>query len=253
VRLDLSSKEGESLGSRELSTRADHCSALDDSVALAAGLMLDFSLQGVQDEHGKAPAADVKSVARTDPEVIHIPDDTAAPRQPWEVEMSGGLTGELGLLPGLALGAGASFAVRAPRGPRFGMGFVAWLPEQARTEDAGLEMTAWAAELSACVIPVEQGVVRLSGCVGQRLGRARARGVELEQPRDTAEPFATLGVSGGITVMASGTLFVGARARIDAALLRYRFGYDDSAGDRVLLHEMSPLSGGLLLEAGARF
>ncbi|HEY3233369.1 MAG TPA: hypothetical protein VGJ84_01550, partial [Polyangiaceae bacterium] len=40
--LMLSSRGGRFLGSRELSTRAEHCSALDDSLALVVALLLDI-------------------------------------------------------------------------------------------------------------------------------------------------------------------------------------------------------------------
>src|SRR5262245_23247894 len=40
--LEMRRADGSSLGSREIATQAKDCSALDDAVALAAGLMLDM-------------------------------------------------------------------------------------------------------------------------------------------------------------------------------------------------------------------
>src|SRR5207249_3036254 len=65
--IEMRRADGTSLGSRELATRAAHCSALDDSVALALGIMLDLSRQRVAEEREQAAAssgAQTKSAAQ---------------------------------------------------------------------------------------------------------------------------------------------------------------------------------------------
>ncbi|HEX5098309.1 MAG TPA: hypothetical protein VFV94_02370, partial [Polyangiaceae bacterium] len=89
----LLDRHGAALGRRELKTRAPHCSALDDSLALVVALLVDSPEAREQAAAPPAPessaappstAAPPAASAAAPPETtVTIPPDVAAPREPY--------------------------------------------------------------------------------------------------------------------------------------------------------------------------
>lgn len=54
--IEMRRADGASLGTRELATRSKSCSALDEPVALALGIMLDVSRKRIEEERTQGAA-----------------------------------------------------------------------------------------------------------------------------------------------------------------------------------------------------
>lgn len=250
ARLEMKRADGTSLGSRELESPALECSALDDSIALAAGLMLDVSRQRIEAEQQARPE---EAAPILQGPAIRIPKDTLAPRAPWHVEPRFGGEASVGFLPGVALGLRAGIALEPPRFWRFELGATLWAHSEATERGRGARFSAWTVDLGICPAEWRVSGVRLVGCATQRAGIVRAEGVGLPEKTRSDETLYALGARGAATWEFTSPLALELGARVEVPLVRYGFVYEDAVRNTRDVHRMAPVSGGVDLVFTARF
>jgi hypothetical protein len=255
VELELFERDGRSLGRRELSTRAAHCSALDDSLALVLALAADMPRQPPLPESAPAAAVPTASPASPAPPTpslgspLSIPATTHAPRLGLRFRPSLGPALALGLVPGLAPGLEVGLTLRANEFwpvVLHGAGFLE--QDQASSVPAkGAKFAAQTLLLGVCPYMGALGAFEASMCAVQCLGRVQARGVGFdEEQRDTGW---SLHVGAGLGLSREfGPLFVAASGALLVPVVRRRYFITDDVD--VTLYEQPWLGGLLALRVG---
>jgi hypothetical protein len=255
IELELFERDGRSLGRRELSTRAAHCSALDDSLALVLALAADMPRQPPLSE--SAPAAPVPTPPSVTPlprtpslgSPLSIPATTHAPRLGVRIQPSLGPAVAFGLVPGLAPGLELGLTLRANEFwpvVLHGAGFLE--QDQASSDPVkGAKFAAQTLLLGVCPHTGEWSAFAVSVCAVQCLGRVRARGVGFdEEQRDTGW---SLHVGTGLGLSrAFGPLFVAVSGALLVPVVRRRYFITDDVD--VTLYEQPWLGGLLALRVG---
>ena len=165
ARIELSSADGTPRGSRTLST-AGHCSALDDSLALSVALLVD---EPPDPEPAPAPQA-ASPAAKTANRMIAIPEDVAAPREPWHARFGASAKAAWGPLPGVrpAVALHVTIALRKFWPIQLqGEGF--WPTTAERDASSGARFHLFRAGLAVCPALLQRAERAVGICVGQRL------------------------------------------------------------------------------------
>jgi hypothetical protein len=248
VHLELERADGSKLGSRDIVTRAPDCSSLDDSVALALGLMLDLTEQS-------ATSAETSRDGGAPPErpPITIPKETVAPRVPWWFETTLGGEAAVGLLPGLAFGGRLVVALEPPRLWRIELGGTLWQERDAESGPMGARLSMWTLDLAICPLTTEQKALNAWACLAQRAGTVRAEGVGFDRNASQKDTFLAAEARFGATWAFASPFVVHAAFGLQAPLVRLAFVYRDSQGDVGAVYRMSPVAGTFGLGIGARF
>jgi hypothetical protein len=241
------------LGQRQLSTRAAHCSALDDSLALVLSLAADMprELEPLPARH-EAPPRDARDGAVTAPPPasletpLSIPETTYAPRLGWRARPSLGLAVLGGLLPSPALGVeiGVEIEARAfwPLALRG-----AWWGDQRQGVERGAEFSARTLSVEVCPWQGRVGRFETSACAAQWFGRVDASGFGFDEEQRTERWLAAVG--GGIASRYwFGPVFVSAQGSLLVPLVARRYFFTDGA--EFTLHEEPWLFGAGSLRVG---
>jgi hypothetical protein len=249
ARLTLSDSLGV-LGSRELTTDARHCSALDESLALVVALLVDTPPERVAPPTpasappvaGESPPPASPPRPRSTP--LQIPADTFAPREPWSFDARLSATVAAGLVPSLGWGAEVGLGLRAPRGPWFRLLADLSPAREARLDDAerGARLSVYRAGLDVCGLDLRAGSFRVSWCVGQRVGVMRAEGFGFQENTDSQRLVFALGsgLDGIIPIGRYFGLSCGIRAELPFA--RDRFTGQGASGSETLIFRSAPLT-----------
>ena len=243
--LELERADGASLGSRELVTAAPDCSSLDDSIALAVGLMLDVSRRRIVEERRLADEPSKNPVTTVlDGPVITIPKETLAVREPLRVEPSLGLETDVGLLPGFGFGVRPGLAVVPPRFVRVEMAVALFLRDQERTAGGrGAQFSAWTAELAICPLSFRRGMVRADACLTERFGQIRGVGFGFAESETATEPVSAVGAREVATLRLTAPLALFLGLGIEAPFVRYRFVFGEADGAARTIYRMPPVMG----------
>ena len=198
ARIELASIDGTPRGTRSLVT-SSHCSALDDSLALSVALLVDQPPDpepevpppaAAPPPEQKAPAPPATSASpqpvrpRKSPTPITIPDDVAAPREPWHVGLGAAAVAAWGVLPAIKP-ALAPYLKLVP--PHFlpillqGEGF--WPATAARDSSSGARFRLFRAGLALCPALYENPVLSSSLCFGQKVGWLTVEGYGFDHVR----------------------------------------------------------------------
>ena len=249
VHLELERTDGTKLGSRDIVTHARDCSSLDDSVALALGIMLDLTEQRASQGEAQIPAA--KPAAASPP--ITIPKETIAPRVPWRVEPTIGGEAAIGILPGVALGGRLQVAIEPPRLWRIEAGATLFQHRSTNSGAAGARFSMWTADIAICPVAVDRETFAAWGCVAQRAGRIHSEGVGFDRNASADDTFLAAELRAGATWSFAPPFSVHAAFGLEAPLVRLRFVYREGPGSAPAVYEMAPVAGVLGLGIGARF
>jgi hypothetical protein len=241
------------LGRREITTLAAHCSALDDSLGLVVALLVDTPPQrprAEQAERAEVPPAH-EAAASPSPSPtessqqatsLSLPEDTLAPREPWQFALRASGLGVLGAAPGVAAGMSAGIAAKPPRGPWLRLLGEVVLPKSRTTAaGAGAELAAQRLGLDVCAPVWGARAIRLDGCVGQRLGRLSVQGLGFDYNLKTTRAYFGLDAGLDATVPLARYLSLLAGVRLELPLTRDTFtGRAESSGN-VEIFRAAPL------------
>ena len=186
--IDLDDRNDRPLGHRELTIRGEHCSALDESLALMVVLMVDVTRESVQAEAAepKPPASSLKqpdNPPSTPPEL----DSRSLEISPLRYRMH--LLGSLrnGQQPGIGRGITLKGELSSSEGWSALLSVAIW-PSRERSED-GLGARFWlaTAEANACGSLASSRSHDISLCAGYQAGllNSRAFGFEVNDHKET--------------------------------------------------------------------
>jgi hypothetical protein len=225
------------LGQRELSTRARHCSALDDSLALVLSLAADMPREPeVPDGTGNPEQA--ADVARGSNESglgsrslgtpLAIPETSYAPRAGVQVRPSLGVAALAGPLPSLAPGLELGVELRMHELWPVAIRGSAWAGQRHELEaiGGGARFSALALAFSVCPYQVALGGFEASVCAEQWLGRVQADGFGVGEAQRTTRWLLAFGAGAALT-RELGPVFVSASAELLVPVLRRRYLFTD--------------------------
>jgi hypothetical protein len=254
VTIELRREGGESLGSRTLKTAESSCRALDDSVALAVGLMLDVSRQRVAEERRATAGPLDADTAVFDGPTIAIPRSAEAHAKPWRVAPWVGAEMNAGLLPSAAFAARGGLAFVPPSLFRIELGVSFFVADDA-TVSSGRGVTASALTVDAglCLREWERPIFSFATCAVERVGRVRGEGFGFSNDAVESGLLFDVGLRqvGLLRIADAVALRVG--AQLEVPLVRYRFVFDDAEQRRLAAYEMSKISAGLDLGIGVEW
>lgn len=239
---------GAVLGTRSIATRAAHCSALDDSLALVVALLVDAppgAATGAdhQPERATSPPARAPVTPAKTP-TITLPRDTPAPRQPWLFELTLEGTAAIGLLPGVAPGVELGVGGTAPALPeiRIFSGLYPERQEQRAGANAGARFSFVNVGLELCPLDRALGAVHWIGCAGQTLGWLRVAAFGFDENTTTTHLSYTLLAWTGLTIPVAKSLAGRLGVRAELPLERGTFSYGTRAGGQRDLFETKPVA-----------
>ncbi len=240
IELQLFDREQRPLGRRQLSTRARHCSALDEALALVLSLAADVALPPPSSVVSAPPAP----VPLATP--LQIPADVPAPRQPWQLRPSAGLGVFGGLLPGAALAVALELELRPPGGWPFWLRGSQFFDQRTGALTGG-EFAARALELGVCPWSPRGERLEARLCAEQLLALVQARGFGSDADRDEPRLSLALGVEQSIGYRL-GDWLISVSGSLLATPARRRYYYVD--GDQITLHRQGWVWGGGRLSLG---
>jgi hypothetical protein len=175
AQIELRTK-GQLIGTRELVTSAEDCSALDESLTLAIALMVDVSADELPKPVEAPPAqrAPVTPPPRRTP--IELPRHTHAPRTPWRFNAVALGTVAVGLLPGVSPGVRAGFGVKPPAFWPTDVSASLWPTQRDSTEEEGARLMLVTVGLHVCPIGGGPKSTVFGLCLGQEVGQQVASG-----------------------------------------------------------------------------
>jgi len=243
--LELETLDGESLGRRELETHAEHCSALDESLALVVALMVDIPPE-------KLPARPVAPAPRAFTPIA-VPKTTHAPREPWQVEVTLLGTFGIGLLPEPAVGVRAGVGVAPPAFWLTELEATYWPAQERERGGVGTELGLMTLGLFVCPLTFESGWLGLRICAGQELGRVHAAGFGFDRDREHARLFFDAGARLRGVLRLTGALELRAGIGVALPFSRDRFVYAERDGSHPELFQVAPVVGTGELGLGLHF
>jgi hypothetical protein len=225
IDVELRAAGARSLGRRRLTTRARHCSALDDALTLVVSLAADVAVSPVSD----APA----SLTPLETE-IELPASSVAPRLGWHARPSLGVAALSGLLPAIGAGFALELELRPPRFWPLWLRAAGWGSQSVGAGLGGAEFSAQSLELGVCPWTPEWGSIELRSCAEQLLARVHAQGKGFDLVQSGASVSLALGASETLSLH-FGDWFVSVSGSLLAPLVQRRYFYDD--GGEITLHD----------------
>jgi hypothetical protein len=262
ARIELADEVGP-LGARELSTEARHCSALDDSLALVVALLVDTPPERAATSSGVLPAPAAEAAppgpgARSEPRratEIRVPADTFAPRQAIRFGLRGHASAAVGLLPGVAPGAGLAVDLWFPRLPRLALLADMYFAQRETlpARDAGASLATERIGIEVCPELVRWGDAGLDGCVGQRVGRLRVDGFGFDRNVSTERLVYALAAGADFRLALASWLDLAASIRAEVPLTRDEFTARATDGSSRVVFVPSVVAASVQFGLGAHF
>ena len=263
--IEMRRADGTSLGTRELVTRGPRCSALNEPVALALGIMLDVSRKRVEEERATASAAPVHDSDVVGGPSISIPEPPPAeaaaseplsepspapgavpagpaPARRWHFEPFAAVEGFAGVLPGIDVGGRFGVSVIPPERFRVELSASVYGADEPSAARPGVRLTAWAAELAGYPLAFVRSRYRADIGAAVRLVEVQATGVGLDQDGTAEEGMISLGPRARLSLRVIGPLLVVVGLGGDVVTSRYRFVYRTAAGAPQSVYETSLFS-----------
>jgi len=249
------------LGTRELSTAARHCSALDESVALVVALLVDTPPERPLPPRQSLPEAaprdsgvpeSPRSLPSSRPSRIELPADTFARREPLRLDVYGAGSFSIGLLPTVAPGVALAIGLALPRGPWLRLVGELYPAREGELEaGSGVRIGLLRTGLDVCGGDFEIAGFGADLCAGQRVGRLWAEGFGFDANAETGRLHFTLTAGANLSLPLSRSvgLVLGARAEIPLTRDEFTARADGSANQ--LIFQAFPVGGSV--GVGARF
>lgn len=231
VAIAVRDPDGAARGARDTELGGVDCRALDESLVLILGLIVD------PDGSGGEPAP-----------VRVAPPAMAEPRWRFEAGLSG--AGARGVLPGLAAGARLAIGVDPPGMWPIAIGAGWWAPDEAAVGTGrSVELARWQVGVAVSTPAWRAGRARLSVAGGGAVARIAARGLGFEHDREGLATMAVASLVGRGAIDLAGPVFATAELGAEVPLSRPAFAADDGA----MVYRVAPVSVVAALGAGVRF
>ena len=216
-----------SLGRRQLRTRARHCSALDDSLALVLSLAADV--------HRPEPSGSAAEPAAATPlnTPLQIPPPAVAPRQPLRLRPELGIALSAGLQPAVGVGLQARLEIVPPHFWPLSLAATLWKKQQLG-ESAGASFGVQLLELGICPWSFELERVQLDVCAKQAFGSVSVGGFGFDETQTSQEWLAAFG-AGLVAKYWFGSSFVSLSGSLLVPAVQRRYFFTDGA--EVTLYE----------------
>lgn len=197
--LALADSQGRELGRRALDTQAKDCSALDASLALVVALLVDSPPEPPPPPPETPTPAEKPAPPPPRSTSIEVPKETYAPREPWRFVPTLSVSAAYDRLPGFAWGPRAGVAFLPPHFPEFRVSVGALLPSEKTHESGEFGARFWLIDalFELCPLGHASPSVRLSGCIGQSVGRLSVSGFGFDE--NDEEPGVDLVVTAGVS------------------------------------------------------
>lgn len=247
IDLELRTASGQVIGTRELTSAAPSCSALDPSVALVVALMVDIPKSDVP-----APApAPKRAVPRPEkPTPIRLPVE---PARAWRVHVELAASGAVGVLPGAIAGVSLGWGLDPPGLFLIELDASLYPKADVAQNGAGSRFSLASAELDLCPLEVGRSQPWLWGCVSQRLGEISGEGFGFSENLRQSRAFYSAGLRARAAVELAGPLKLVGSVGGEVPVTRDRFIYRDATGRTVELFRMAPIFGSAELGLGLSF
>jgi hypothetical protein len=244
--ITLSSDAGETLGTRELRSDKESCSALDEELALVIAVMIDpeAALSPPPPPPPRPPPAPPPLVREVvvKREVGPAPTPRTPAPKPWHTGFELGPTFALGLLPGIGVGATVRARLEPPWGPVIELGGAVYAPSDADVGDQGA--TFFLAEGFLGLCPLRSRVVgfQVEGCLSFAAGALRSGGFGF--PLSSAKEQLVLNptLEGRLRRRIVGPLTIGLGIALAAPIVRDRFFFRTPAGEEREVFRMSAVA-----------
>ena len=244
--ITISDESGAQLGARLLESDAARCDALGEQITLVIAVMIDpdAALRPAP-AAPPVPAPEVIVEHEIVPVAVPVPYCAPPPAAPWRAGAGAGAIFSLGLLPGIGVGAETRARLAPPRWPVLQLGAAVWIPRRAGSGSIGASFFLAHASLALCPLSTSRGGFDLSGCVGFQLGALRAGGfgfdLSLVQQQIVFNPVAGAEVRRRL----AGPLVAALGLEMIFPVVRDRFDYQGTAGQRLDVFQMTPAAGAL--------
>jgi hypothetical protein len=263
IEIALFDREGHSLGARQLTTSAPHCSSLDDSVTLVLSLAVDVARPPIGDDALERelvpPARGAPAPAPASPPAeslgtpLAIPATTPAPRRGLRLEPTLGVALITGLLARPAYGLELGVTLRANAFWPVSLRGTGWAGQRHELEGGvrGATFSVQTLEVGVCPWTAELGGSSVSLCALEWLGLGRARGFGFDESERSAAWLVQFGL-GATFSHPLGPLFVSASGSALVPAIRRRYYFTEGATDAadITLYEQPWLSLGAALRIG---
>ncbi len=235
VAIAIRDPDGVARGAREIELDGADCRAIDESLVLVLGLIVD-------PDGGGPPVPRV--TIRNGPPV-------APPEPAWRFEASLSGAAGLGVLPGGRAGARLSVGVDPPRMWPIAIGLGWWPPGEtaASAPDRRVSLSRWQASAVLSTPVWRRGRLRLSLNGGGMVAQLAARGLGFDRDRDVRATIGIATLAGRAAFDLVRTAFVTADVGAEVPLTRPRFSEDDGT----LVYRVAPASIVATLGVGVRF
>jgi hypothetical protein len=220
IDVTLSDREQRVIGKRRLTTRATHCSALDDSLALVIALAVDVAAPLAATAPEPVPPSPVPPPPPPPPPApldtpLRVPSETPAPRAPLRWLAGIGPVLAVGALPDPGPGLQLRFELHVPRLWPIIFAASAFLG-QTEGSERGARFDLQTVQLGVCPWQPQFGAIDAAICVEQLLGRFGADSFGFDQQQPSTRWLPALGpsvqgrywLSSGLFVMLSAALWV---------------------------------------------
>jgi len=230
------------LGERRLETRARHCSALDDSLALVLSLAADLRREsdpaagGAGPLEGQSGSVATRTMLETP---LSIPEATLASRLGFAFRPGVGVALGVGLLPAPAVGARARLEILPPRFWPLLLDLTLWHAQRLGAE-RGVRFSVQSLGVGICPYAPSFERLEVLVCVNESLGKVKATGFGFDETSASDRWTAALGASvlGRYTL---GRLYLSLGGALLVPLVQRRYFYSD--GDEVTLYRDPWLQG----------
>lgn len=232
------------VGQRRLTTRARHCSALDDSLALVLSLAADVTRDSLGPPASDDAASAPVPVALETP--LEVPAPTHAPREPVRVRPGIGVDVGVGLMPSVSAGLHAELELWFPSFWPVSLRAAVWR-DQRLGSNVGADFSVQTLQIGVCPGAFGLGEVELLFCVEQLLGRQHTEGFGFDRPDINEDWLAAFGPAVLFRYWL-GHSFVSAQGSLLVPAVQRRYFYQD--GTEFTLHETPWVLGQAGITAG---
>ena len=261
ARIAIASVDGTPRGTRSLVTPG-HCSSLDDSLSLSVALLVDQPpdpeppAEPAPEPTPTSPTGQVPTPvkpARPPATPITLPNDVAAPREPWHLRFGAAGIANYGALPGFATGLALYFRI-LPRNfyPVTVQGEGFWPATAERDAASGARFRLLRVGLAICPAITDGVPWAFSACVGQKIGWISVEGYGFD--RDAKDRRLTYSLTAGAEARLRLISVVSLRGYlgVEAPLMRDRFASAGRNASELFKPGIIALSGEIGLQVALR-